>query len=48
MTKKLSSDVFLPEEILAKNEVSVIGIGIGIGVGVKIRCCLFGIKIPKI
>ena len=30
MTKILSSDVFLPEEILAKNEVSVIGIGIGI------------------
>ena len=40
--------MFLPEEILAKNQVSVIGIGIVIGVGVKISCCLFGIKIPKI
>ena len=40
--------MFLPKEILAENEVSVIGIGIGIGVGVKISCCLFGIKTPKI
>ena len=36
MIKILSFDVFLPEEILAENEVSVIGIGIAIvggGVG---------------
>ena len=40
--------MFLPEEILVENEVSVIGIGIGIGAGIKISCCLFGIEIPKI